>query len=182
MPACHVDTRTLAVGCLYLLVNKATLEFPGSNRAAPSGKVVVNLTPGGIYRPGDRAYFPFWVYWGLWHEAVVPVLEDKDVQVIVTDNSSLRVHVNLALLQYDQIDTYVDKIEWYLRKSLVETGWLPAECAGIEEEEEAGIPSTCPAPPPETNWNPDGPTGPDVDDLFHPDGTPKLVYKVVDQG
>jgi hypothetical protein len=179
--SCHVDVRTLAVGCLYLLTNRATLEFPGSSRSHPSGKVVVNITPGGFYRHGDRAYFPFWVYWGLWHEGVVPVLENKDVQVIVTDNPSLRVNVNLSYLQFGQVDVLINKIEWYLKKSLVETGWLPASCAGFEEVEEE-ILSTCPPAPAEKNWNPLGPTGPDVQNLFHPDGTPRLVYNVVDGG
>jgi hypothetical protein len=174
--------RTLAVGCLYLLTDKATLEFPGSSRSHPSGRVVVNITPNSLYRSGDRAYFPFWVYWGLWHEAVIPVLEDKDVQIIVTDNPSLRVHQNLAYLQLGQPEELVDKIEWYLKKSLVETGWLPASCAGLEETGETTLPAVCPTPPTEKNWNPDGPTGPDVSDLFHPDGTPRLIYNVVDGG
>jgi len=172
----HFDLRTLAVGCLYLLTNRATLHFPGSDVSKPSGKVVVDLTAKPLFRDGDRVYFPFFVYWGAWHEAVVPVLENKDVQSFVRDNPSLRVHSNFILLELGQYDVYIRKLEEYLKDSLCAAGYIPCET-----EEEPGIPETCPPAPTPVSY-PSHPSGPDADAFYHPDGTPKLTYKVVDVG
>ena len=173
----HFHLRTLAVGCVYLLTNRATLEFPGSEIAKPSDRVVVNLTARGLFRDGDRVYFPFSVYWGAWHEAVVPVLKDKDVQVIVRDNPSLRVQQNAYLLSHGQVDVLIEKIEWYLRRSLCAAGYIPCD-----QQETETLPGSCPPAPTEINYTPTGPTGPDVNTVNHPDGTPKLTYKIVDAG
>ncbi len=174
------DLEQLAIGCLYLLTNKATLEFPTSNRAHPSTRVVVHLTPGSVFRPGDQVFFPYWVRWALWHDAIAPVLLNKDVQVIVRDNPNLRVMQNVILLRNPlDVQTLIDKIAEYLYDSMIETGYLPPE---DDDPEVTGAPD---GPTEDTDTDgdsiesPDAKTGVDSD-LFHPDGSPKLVYQSVD--
>jgi len=175
----HFDTRTLAIGCLYLLTNKATILFPGSSRAHPSLQVVVDLATHGAFRDADIVRFPFWVYWGVWHDAIVPVLHDKDVQVIVTSNPSLRVWQNQVLLNLKQYDELISKIESYLIASLVKAGYLPGDFNPTEPPPPE-VPETCPPEPLGVNWNPQGTVNPDTTALLHPDGSSKLTYKVVD--
>lgn len=172
------NLERLAVGCLYLLTNKATLEFPSTSRAHPSFEVVVNRTPGQLFRSGDWVYFPFSVDTGVWHQAVVPVLENKDVRFYVRDNPTLRVQANVVLLYTDDFGTLITKIEAYLRESFVQAGYLPATYSTVaameaeapvgpvEDIEDGGEPIVYP-----TVLDPD---------LYHPDGTPKLSYRVVD--
>jgi hypothetical protein len=173
------ELRRLAIGCLYLLTNKATLEFPTTTRAHPSFFVLVNRTPRTMFRSGDHVYFPFMVGTHLWHQAVVPVLENKDVQVIVGDNPSLRVRPNYDLITLEQYDTLIRKIETYLRDSMVDTGYLPAEARSTyEQEQNAPVGPTEPDPAGDPiDYDPTGVVDPDVQ---HPDGTPKLSYNVVD--
>jgi hypothetical protein len=173
------NLERLAVGCLYLLTNKATLEFPTTSRAHPSFEVVVNRTPGTMFRSGDWVYFPFSVETGVWHQAVVPVLENKDVQVYVTDNPSLRVFPNLILITIEQVEDLISKIEAYLRESFVSAGYLPA---GFSQEavQEAGAPEG-PAVDADDGGEPIVYPETVDPDLYHPDGTPKLSYRVVDQ-
>lgn len=169
--------RQIATGCFYLLTNKGTLHFPGSDRSKPSKDVVVDLATSSPYRDSDRTYFPFKLGWAVWHDAIVPVLESKDVQVLVVDNPSLRVHQNSILVRLGLYDELIAKIESYLLDSLVTHGYLPAEFGtGTVTVEETS--STCPPPPSEVVWNPQVPvTDPN---LTHPDGTPKQSYPVVD--
>lgn len=173
------NIKQISVGCLYLLTNKATLYFPGSDRSKPSGRVVVDLATKGLYRESDRAYFPFWLGWAVWHDAIVPVLENKDVRVIVTGNPSLRVHQNKALLSLGLYDELIEKISSYLVRSLVAHGYLPSKFAPVIESE-SSLAKSCPGPS-VVDWS-RGPDGiPQVDPgLTHPDGTPKQEYPIVD--
>jgi len=185
LPTTHFDLRTIAVGCVYLLLNKATLYFPGTNRSGPSHKVIVDLGSKTLLRPSDRVYFPFFVYWGAWHDAVKPVLDDKAVQVIVRDNPSLRVQLNKSLIDHQQYDELLSLMERRLLDSFARTGYLPIELSPTvtaeEELEEATTSEASDTPDGEPIvQNPAGPTGPDVDNLYWPDGTKKLVYNIVD--
>ena len=72
--------KRLAVGCVHLLVNRATLEFPGTTVAAPSSKVVVLLVPPGSVRQQDAVWFPFEVTWDYWHKVAVPILGDSGLR------------------------------------------------------------------------------------------------------
>jgi len=168
--------RQIAVGCFYLLTNKATLYFPGSDRSKPSRTVVVDMATSGPYRDSDRTYFPFKLGWAVWHEAIVPVLENKDVQVIVRENPSLRVHQNKILVTLELYDELVQKIEAYLLASLAEWGYIPESYLPPEVEEPDG---TCPAGPTEVTWNPSAPETVDPESV-HPDGTPRQIYQTHD--
>ena len=77
LPARVSDLRAIAVGCLYILTGNGSISWPGSGRAKPSLKVVVDHRPYRLFRRGDATYFPFWVRWDLWHKGVVPVLRNK---------------------------------------------------------------------------------------------------------
>jgi hypothetical protein len=89
------------------------------------------------------------------------------------------VHLNFALtcrvFGLEWWETLINKIEWYLEQSLIAHGYLPGE-----PTEDEGLPDSCPPAPSEIDYTPTGPTGPDVGDLLHPDGTPKLIYNIVD--
>lgn len=172
------NIRQIAVGCLYLLTNKATLDFPGSDRSKPSRDVVVGLATRSLHRKSDQVYFPFKLGWGVWHDAIAPVLTNKDVQVIVEDNPSLRVQPNDYLIRHSLYDDLVSKIEAYLLVSLVSKGYLPGEM--LPEDGDDGVLESCPSDPAPVNWNPGGSDSVDPD-LRHPDGTPKLTYQVVDR-
>ncbi len=179
--AIQTDLKQIAIGCLYLLTNKATLEFPTSSRAHPSYRVVVSLTPGSLFRSSDQIFFPFFVHWGLWHDAIAPVLMNKDVQVFVRDNPNLRVMPNFILLRNPlDVDTLIDKIADYLFESMIETGYLPPE-----PEADPDDPAEVFGPVEDVNTDgdpigsPNAKTGVDSE-LFHPDGSPKLVYRSVD--
>ena len=180
----HIDLKTIAVGCVYLLTNKATLYFPSTARSHPSHRVVVDLANRPLFRESDRAYFPFFVWWGAWHEAVVPVLDNKDVQVIVRTNTSLRVHQNRTVIGLGHYKTLIAKVQDYLTDSFVTAGYLPTSFspeATASAVQDALPPVVLPEGEPLV-LNPLGPVGPDVDDLYHPDGTPRLSYNIVDAG
>lgn len=173
IPIVSVDLHRLAVGCLYLLTGKADLEFPSTTRAHPSYFVVVHRTPQSMFQDGDQVYFPFKVPTRIWHKAVVPVLEDKDVHVYVRDNPSLKVPLNLALLTLGQYEDLIRKIEQHLTLSFVEAGYLPPEKSPTYGQQ---------TPEGSTGGTPAGETivYPETDpEVQHPDGTLKLSYRVV---
>lgn len=183
----EVDLTGLSVGCLYLLTNQAVLTFPTSTRAHPSFQVMIDrgaAATRNLYRQSDRVYFPFFVNWNVWHEAVVPVLLNKDVQVMVADNPSLRVHPNLTLIVLEDYDGLLDRLSAYLIDSLIAAGFLPPETDpfhGDVLEAEANAPADGgsgdgdPIVP-----NPDTPAGTVDLEFYHSDGTLKLSYNVVD--
>jgi len=182
IPVVSTDMRRLAIGCLYLLTRKATLEWPTSTAAHPSYFVKVTRTAQGPFREGHNIYFPFMVPTAQWHEAVVPVLQNKDLQVYVMDNPSLRVHPNLILIAIEQVDVLIEKIEFYLLESFIAAGFLPESFSPSAAVAEEGAPTGGPAeetPPGEPIvWNPLNEGAPDID--LHPDGTPRLSYRIVD--
>lgn len=165
---------SLATACLYVLTNRANLYFPQSSRSHPSPTVVVDLTPKPPYRGGDRAYFPLIVGWAVWHEAVTPVLLNPDVQFLTRDNVGLRQRQNTDLLALGEFNTLIAKLKDYLRSSLIEHEYMPPDppsenaVQGPLHEEPAGAPIVLPPVPSPV--------------FYHPDGTPRLTYNIVDAG
>ena len=107
--------EALAVGCLYILLEKATVFFPTSTRAAPSHQVVTELGFGTLLRSGDRRYFPMVVRWNIWQEGIVPVLTDTSLQVTIKRMVSNRTSVEPCL----------DLLKTRLLESLQGAGYLP---------------------------------------------------------
>lgn len=75
--------KRLTIGCLHLLAGRASLEFPGSTRAAPSTKVTVLLVPPGPLQSEDAVWFPFTVSGDYWHKVAAPVLKDPGIQALL---------------------------------------------------------------------------------------------------
>ena len=174
-PARTSDLRALAIGCLYVLTGNAMLEFPGSGRSKPSLKVVVNHRPGFLFRRGDATYFPFWVRWDLWHNGVVPVLQDEAVQTYVANTPSLRIHQNAILLHLKDYETYIEKLIVYLTNSFIDAGYLPETMRPVPEPDPIEPDPSCEP----VDRNPqDYPRDPV---LQHSDGTPRLTYNTVDE-
>ena len=91
----------LAIGVGYLLAGSAVLNFPTTNRAAPSKYVQVSLSTKGLLRAQDRSQFPMLVPWDIWQNAVVPVLQDdanQSSEPIVA--AMLRRHQYLEFFQF----------------------------------------------------------------------------------
>jgi hypothetical protein len=82
---------SLAIGVSYLLLGRALLDFPTTNRAAPSRYVQVSLGTKGplIGREQDKGRFPMLVAWDIWESAVVPVLRADDNQRSYPKNAIL---------------------------------------------------------------------------------------------
>lgn len=73
----YLDLERIALGCVYLINQKAVVEFPNTTRSHPSDYAVVILSPGKLLRDGDAAFFPFKVPWDLWQNVVVPLLQGE---------------------------------------------------------------------------------------------------------
>ena len=71
----------LAIGVGYLLAGRAVLNFPTTNRAAPSRYVQVSLSQREPLRDQDRGCFPMLVAWDIWENAIVPVLQADENQI-----------------------------------------------------------------------------------------------------
>lgn len=74
----ELDVHRIALGCIYILADRAEVDFPGTTRAAPSEFVVVSRNAKAPLREGDSQFFPFQVPWDLWQNVVVPLLEGDE--------------------------------------------------------------------------------------------------------
>lgn len=171
------DLERVAVACMYLLLDKAALNFPGTSRAHPSELVVISLKPGGLLRDSDRAYFPLSVWWYVWEQGVVPVLKDEANQV-KTSTGSLRNKLNLSLVDGKEWDVIVQRIVDALQAHMQTEGLLPSPAteAVATTDSPSGEPIVTPTLVPSVESS--LPT-PDQDDLLWPEGHPKLVYPEV---
>ena len=106
------QVNQLAVGCVYLLFNKARLDFPGSTVAHPSLYVVVSRTTHPIVDSGAESQFPFEVPWDIWELGVVPVLQTFRNQPLVGE------------LRRDGYDYWVGQMQVMLTTQLSATGFL----------------------------------------------------------
>lgn len=115
----------IAVGCFYIFMRKAQIDFPGSSRAHPSEKVVINRAGPQVLRSGDAAFFPFSVRWDVWQFGVVPFLQDPTYQVFHSDGT--RNQGNLALVRLGDYNTYIDHLADSLRARFQSLGYIPAD-------------------------------------------------------
>lgn len=115
----------IAVGCFYVFMRKAQINFPGSSRAHPSERVVVNRAGPQVLRSGDAAFFPFSVRWDVWQFGVVPFLQDPTYQVFHPDGT--RNQANLALIRLGDYDTYINYLAESLRARFQSLGYIPAD-------------------------------------------------------
>jgi len=123
------DIDRISVGCLYILADRAVIDFPGSTRAAPSDYAVVSRSPGPLLREGDAVLFPFRVFWDIWEGAVVPTLNDPEVQIRIPSTGG-RVQSNVILLSVGDYQTYIGRIKTILIANLKAMDYLPADYAG----------------------------------------------------
>ena len=139
------DIHVMAVGCFYINVQKAAIDFPKTTRAAPSRHVVVYPSAGRLIRGGDQVYFPFRVQWQVWHQVVLPVLRDPRYQ-FWDPHTGKEVALNMALLRLEEYDAVVRMYADALTAKFQEEGFIPggggvpATPAGVESEEGAGEP------------------------------------------
>jgi hypothetical protein len=70
-----LNIELLAVGCLHILAQRASVGFPGSTRAHPSQVAVVSLSTMGPLLPTWQNDFPISVAGDRWQNVVVPVLQ-----------------------------------------------------------------------------------------------------------
>jgi hypothetical protein len=106
----------LTVGCIYLIAGKATLNWPGTTVAHPSPKVQVARTATRSFLPGHETLFPFFVESGLWHGAIVPVLEDLSINIGET--------INKCVIAKN-FEFYLSYVRDVLVASLREYGFIP---------------------------------------------------------
>ena len=184
----EVNLTSLSVGCLYLLTNQGVVSFPNSTRSHPSSRVLVDrgaAATHSLFRQSDRMYFPLLVRWDVWHQAVVPVLLNKDVQVMVGDNPSLRVHQNMARIALKDYEALLHRLSAYLVESLITSGFLPPETSphyGAAQEAVENAPAEGGSEDGDPIiQNPDTLADTVDSEFYHADGTPKLSYRVVDE-
>ena len=169
------DIEAIAVGCLYILMGKGSVSFPGSDRAHPANRVTISRGTGSILRDGDGGIFPFSVPWDIWQSSVVPVLRDQAVQV-KTGNGG-RNFLNQRLVWLGEWDSLLDQIRAALRRKLEANGYIPTD-----EDDEPVITGPEDGEPIVRRTavgDPDYPMQ-DTGNLIWPEGHPKLTYPVVD--
>ena len=118
--------KVLATGCLHLLLNRATLEFPSSHVGAPSDRVIVSLTNPGPVDPSFRKLFPFSIKSEVWHKAVVPVLENENNQFYFK-NPPRSNEVNLHLVRTNQWSELIKKLAKALIVEFQTNSFLPIQ-------------------------------------------------------
>jgi len=173
------DVQKIAVGCLYLMLEKAIFSFPGSTNAAPSYWVVIRLAYGDPVRGGDTVNFPFQVIWHVWERVVTPILLDESLWM-----KGIRAPKrNVELASLGQWDTLIENIREALMAKLREQGYLPL----TEEQVEVAAAALVVTVDPEGDGepvvrDPDAPGGEAgaVDGILRwPDGHLKLTYPIV---
>lgn len=145
------DTKQLAVCCLYLLLRRAVVSFPGSTRSSPSIWVVVERTPGKMLQDGDVNFFPCRTPWYVWQGVVIPVLTvsnpwdnplvygsgavpnpvtgqcfDLGVEIQTTLRQSLRLDPNVNRLDLQAYNDLIANLSQALGLLMVQQKLLPA--------------------------------------------------------
>jgi hypothetical protein len=177
------DIHLMAVGCFYINVQKAAIDFPSTTRAKPSQYVVVYPSAGKLIREGDKVYFPFKVLWNVWHQIVLPVLRDPRYQ-FRDPRTGREIPLNMALLRLGDYDTVIRMYEDALTAKFQEEGFIPGGVGDSGEDSiPTGVESSGDGEPivvggTNTTGNPEFPT---VDlNEFWSEGHLKLVYPLVD--
>lgn len=120
------DLYRIAVGVLYLTLDRALTSFPGTTRAHPSLKAVVYRSTREPLRKQDNLHFPFSVNWKLWNDVVVPVIQDDRIRVITRNTPGLRNPINAHLVDDQDYEGLLAKIVEALIDKAVSLDWLPA--------------------------------------------------------
>ncbi len=128
------DIHLMAVGCFYINVQRAAINFPTTTRARPSRYVVVYPSAGRLIRDSDRIYFPFKVLWNVWHQVVLPVLRDPQYQ-FRDPQTGAEVPLNMALLYQEDYAGAIRMYEKALTTKFQREGFIPGD------EPEEGIPA-----------------------------------------
>ena len=126
------ETERLAVGVVYLLYQRAVLNFPSTTRSHPSYLVYIQRNSTEPLRSGDNTFFPFQVAWFIWEGTVFPVLKALWER-------------NLGDIgDYDEQIAYVSGL---IKTQLVHNGYYPSQTAydsydisNLEEESGEGNP------------------------------------------
>jgi len=101
------------VPVFYLLLEVAQVRFPLSRRSSPSE--VIHISRKGDVLDEHHGEFPVVVSWDQWKEAVVPVLEDSNLQT--------RLPLCRRALETGRVDTWVELIGVRLRESFEAAGY-----------------------------------------------------------
>jgi len=129
----------LAVACMHLAVGRAVLDFPESTMAGPSRFVQVSLEFRGSLANRFQAYFPMQVESGLWHQVVVPILEDARFKIQTSEEVPTRTgvpttkitvtenHVLRSFFQGGQWDSLMDFYAEALIQGCQDAGYLPTD-------------------------------------------------------
>lgn len=129
------DISVMAVGCLYLNAERAVVDFPTTSRARPSEWVVVYPTVGRLLREKDKRHFPFRVPWYIWHQVVLPVLQDSRYQFWDARTGQIMAQ-NVSLLRLKEYDTLIEMYENALTAKFEQEGYIPE---GGSTEESVGV-------------------------------------------
>jgi len=172
------QVQRIAIGCLYLFMRKAILDFPGSTNAAPSDYVTVSLATGDPLRGGDSVQFPFEVIWHLWERVVTPILQDRALWV----RGPQAPKNNIELAYLGQWDVLVANIREALLAKMRDEGYSPQSEQEVEAAAEALLAEGYADPDGDGEpvvRNPAEP-GDDVDgSLVWPEGHLRLSYPIV---
>lgn len=123
-----IQAEVLAIGLVHVLLGKAVPLFPTSTVAHPSFWVTVQLLPEGAIWPEAATYFPLFVRWDIWENAVVPVLADDSNQ-FRPNNGADRNWRTIALLDAKAYDVLVGNIQSALVTSFQAAGVMQPEPA-----------------------------------------------------
>lgn len=118
------DIHLMAVGLMYINLQKSAISFPTTNRARPSRYVVIYPSAGDLIRDGDQHYFPFKVLWNVWHQVMLPVLRDPRYQ-FRDPRTGQEVPLNMALLRLRDYDSIVQMYEGALTEKFQQEGFIP---------------------------------------------------------
>ena len=166
--------KQLAVGCLYALLDRAIVDFPGSGAAQPSPFVLVRVAQRGLMTDQHKVYFPIKVPGRFWQEVVVPVLRDPYNQIRPRTTSTLLNADKQGWLESGEYDRIVEQLELALTQRMQATGYLMAPPPEPPPPKPpCGEPIVLPPVTPPPFPDPDG-------TLVWPDGHPRLVYPIVD--
>jgi len=168
------DLQRLSTGCLYILLGRGLIDFPGSDSSHPSLFAVVNRSCMGFIRGGDQKYFPFKVPWDIWEQVVVPVLKDPNNQIRTNFTDSLKNQANFGWLQNGGFDFLLEELKAALGRGLQREGFLPAPITPpVETSPAIGEPIVNPIPDGDPHFpDPDG-------NITWPEGDLKLTYPIV---
>jgi len=106
----------LAIVTLHVILGKASVWFPTSDRAAPSLEVAILATVAKLSVKFNR-FFPTFVRWDHWEYGVVPVIQD-----VANQKKAARIKILLDRKDYDEV---LKLLTGEIIKSFRDRGFLP---------------------------------------------------------